>query len=401
MRTDQTFIISFFIRKKKNLPGKADLYTRITINGVRLEISLKRTFPIELWLPEACRVAGYSSEANSLNAKMDQTRALLYKAFDELQREEQLVTTHMVKSRYLGTDVQHKTLHDLINFHNNNMKGVLKKGTLKNYYTTGKYLEDYLFKKYRLKKFFLRQINYEFILGFENFLRSQPGLNNNGLMKHMERFKKMMRLAEDLEWIDKNPTKRFKLRFERVDVVYLSKSELESIKKVELVKPNLKLTRDLFIFACYTGLAYTDVKNLSRESIQIGIDGKNWIYTKRAKTDTAVRIPLLAEAWEIIESYANHPLVRDSEKLLPIYSNQKINQYLKNIATITEINKKLSFHAARHTFATTVTLSNGVPIETVSKLLGHHKISTTQVYARVIDTKISTDIDVLRKKLVK
>lgn len=154
MRTDQTFIISFFIRKKKNQPEVANLYTRITVNGRRLEISLKRTLPVEQWLPDAGRVAGFSKEVIQLNSKIDQTRALLYKAFDELQREGKLVTSQSVKARYLGTDVKHKSLQDLINYHNTNMKSVLKKGTLKNYYTTGKYLEDYLLTNYRTSEYF-------------------------------------------------------------------------------------------------------------------------------------------------------------------------------------------------------------------------------------------------------
>ena len=208
-----------------------------------------------------------------------------------------------------------------------------------------------------------------------------------------------MRLAEDLEWIDKNPTKRFKLYFDQVDVVYLTLSELNRIQQLELKRPGLRLTRDIFVFACFTGLAYADVKNLKQEHIQLGIDGKKWINTRRKKTNTAVRIPLLQEAEFILKKYKGLPKLTDSDKLLPIFSNQKTNQYLKEIAKKIYTKKKLSFHTARHTFATSVTLANGVAIETVSKLLGHHKISTTQIYARVIDTKISTDIDMLREKL--
>lgn len=279
------------------------------------------------------------------------------------------------------------------------MAHVLSKGTLKNYFTTARYLNRFLKEHLKTSEVYLKQIDYQFTLGFEMFLRSQPKLHNNGVMKHMERFKKMMRLAQDLDWIDKNPTKRFKLHFDQVDVVYLTRNELGRIQQLELKKPGLRLTRDIFVFACFTGLAYADVKNLSHDHIQLGIDGKKWIYTRRKKTNTAVRIPLLEEAEAILNDYREHPKIADSDKLLPIYSNQKTNDYLKEIAKQVKIKKKLSFHTARHTFATSVTLANGVPIETVSKLLGHHKISTTQIYARVIDSKISSDIDVLREKL--
>ncbi len=182
-------------------------------------------------------------------------------------------------------------------------------------------------------------------------------------------------------------------------MVYLAKAELEKIKTQELENPTLKLNRDIFVFACYTGLAYADVKALEKNHLQIGVDGQKWIYTRRSKTITPVRILLLQTAEEIINRYKDHPKTERNSTLLPVYSNQKTNHYLKEIAKKAKVKKKLSFHTARHTFATTVTLANGVPIETVSKLLGHTKITTTQIYARVIDSKISSDMDILRMKL--
>ena len=154
---------------------------------------------------------------------------------------------------------------------------------------------------------------------------------------------------------------------------------------------------DIFVFACYTGLSYIDVKNLTKDNIVRGIDGSNWIYTSRQKTDQPVKIPILDTAQYIIEKYKEE--MKSEEHLLPVYSNQKINEYLKKIATKTKIHKNMSFHCARHTFATTITLSNGVPIETVSKLLGHSKLSTTQIYARVLESRISDDIGNLKNIL--
>lgn len=399
MRTNQTFSISFFIRKKKKQPKLALLYVRITVNGKSLELSLKRTIAVNKWNLAANKMQGSSAEAKVINNKIDQTKSLLHKAYDNLQKEDKVITAQLLKARHLGTDQQHKSLSELLTYHNIQMTDVLSKGTLKNYFTTARYLDKFLKEHHKTTDLYLKQIDYRFTLDFEGFLRKQPKLHNNGVMKHMERLKKLMRLAEDLEWIDKNPTKRFKLHFDSVDVVYLTRAELIKIQELELKKPGLRLTRDIFVFACFTGLAYADVKKLNQDHIQLGIDGKKWIYTRRKKTNTAVRIPLLQEAEFILIKYQDHPKLADSDKLLPIYSNQKTNQYLKEIAEKLKIRKKLSFHTARHTFATSVTLANGVPIETVSKLLGHHKISTTQIYARVIDTKISSDIDMLREKL--
>ncbi|MCM4156428.1 site-specific integrase [Gramella sp. AN32] len=399
MRTTQTFSISFFTRKKKNQPESAILYARITINGKKLEISLKRTIAVDKWNQASSKMMGNSPEGFQINKKINEVRSQLFKIHDALQKEDKVITVDLVKSRFLGTDQEHTTLSQLIEYHDTNMGKVLKYGTMKNYTTTGAYLKDYLKTTYQNSDAYLKHIDYQFTLGFESYLRNLEGLHNNGLMKHMERFKKLMRLAEDLDWIEKNPTKRFKLRFDSVDMVYLSKQELEKLKAEELENPTLRLNRDIFIFACYTGLAYADVKALNKNHLQFGIDGKKWIYTRRSKTNTSVRIPLLEEAENILDRYKDHPKAEQNNTLLPVYSNQKTNHYLKQIAKKAKINKKLSFHTARHTFATTVTLANGVPIETVSKLLGHHKISTTQIYARVIDSKIAKDIDGLRGRL--
>jgi len=399
MRTTQTFSISFFTRKKKNQPEAAILYARITINGKKLEISLKRTIPVDKWNQSSTKMMGNSPEGFQINKKINEVRSQLFKIHDALHKEDKVITVELVKSRFLGTDQQNKTLSQLIEYHETNMGKVLKYGTMKNYTTTSAYLKDYLKIHHQNSDAYLKHIDYQFTLGFESYLRNLEGLHNNGLMKHMERFKKLMRLAEHLDWIDKNPTKRFKLRFDAVDMVYLSKAELEKIRNQELEYPTLRLNRDIFVFACYTGLAYADVKALTKNHLQFGIDGKKWIYTRRSKTNTSVRIPLLEEAENIINRYKDHPKAEQNNTLLPVYSNQKTNHYLKEIAKKAKINKKLSFHTARHTFATTVTLANGVPIETVSKLLGHTKIATTQIYARVIDSKILADIDCLRGKL--
>lgn len=399
MRTNQTFSISFFIRKKRQDPELALLFVRITVNGRGLEMSLKRTVETARWDKKGQRVLGTNPEAQAISRKISDTRAMLYAAFDSLRAEESLVTAQSVKSRFLGTDRKNRTLTELLEYHNGKMQRVLKMGTLKNYYTTDRYLRDFLDKKGYGRDIYLKQIDYAFVLDFEEFVRNKPKIHNNGVMKHMERFKKLLRLARDIEWMEKDPSARFKLRLDKVDMVYLNEEELELIKNVNLETENLRITRDMFLFACNTGLAYSDIRKLQPRDIQIGIDGQRWIVTKRLKTDTQLRIPMLKNAREILASYREHPKAMINQKLLPVYSNQKTNAYLKQIAKKAGINKKITFHTARHTFATTVTLSNGVPIETVSKLLGHQKMSTTLIYARVIDTKISQDMYNLDKKL--
>lgn len=186
-----------------------------------------------------------------------------------------------------------------------------------------------------------------------------------------------------------------KCKFEKFDRAYLNQRELKFIEETRFTRDTLETTKNIFLFACYTGLSYIDVKNLTIDNLIQGVNGKDWIYCRREKSQTPMKIPLLEKAREILQKYQD-PV---SEILLPVYSNQKTNNYLKEIAEQCKIPKKLSFHVARHTFATTITLSNGVPIETVSKLLGHSKLSTTQIYARVIDQKIGEDMDLLQSKL--
>ncbi len=199
-------------------------------------------------------------------------------------------------------------------------------------------------------------------------------------------------------WLIKDPFVNYKSKVKEVVREYLSEIEIEQLINKEFKSERLELVRDIFVFSCFTGLAYVDVKQLTLDNISIGIDGDKWIFKNRQKTDTTSKIPLLPTAQEIINKYSEHPVCKNEKRLLPILSNQKMNAYLKEIADVCEINKDLTFHIARHTFATTVTLSNGVPIETVSKMLGHTNLKTTQHYAKILDKKISEDMMILKSK---
>ena len=211
-------------------------------------------------------------------------------------------------------------------------------------------------------------------------------------MKHMERLKKMSRLAVRLEWLDKDPFINYKLKFKKTERQFLTEREIRLIEETSFQAPSYSKIKDLFIFACYTGLSYVDVRELKANHLVKGMDGNDWLYTKRTKTDEPLKIPLLPKAKEIIKKYKDDPDIIASERLLPIYTNHMINRTLKDIADTCGILKRVTFHVARHTFATAITLSNGVPIETVSKLLGHTKLSTTQIYARVVEKKVGEDM---------
>jgi len=404
MQTSKTFSIHFWLNLAKQKDELAPIYARITVDGKRAEISLKRSTSVTYWDTRSKRTNWRTSNGKALNVYLDQVYSDLLECHKQLLGESKYVTAEAIKDRYLGEDEQQKTLLQLVSYHNNNMVSILKPGTLKNYFTTERYIKRYFKNRLKTNDIYLKQLSYKFIIDFEQFLRngksinsSQP-LKNNGVMKHLERLKKMMNLALRLEWIEKDPFVRFSLKFTKYQRAYLSESELEVLESGQLSEEIHQKTRDVFVFACYTGLSYIDVKLLCDDHIVRGIDGDYWIFTKREKNDQAVKVPLLDRALDILKKYNQGSEIKQ-EKLLPVFSNQKINKYLKEVATILKINKKLSFHAARHTFATTVTLSNGVPIETVSKLLGHTKLSTTQIYARVLEQKVSSDMRSLRSKL--
>ena len=404
MQTNSTFSIIFFTRKSRSVTNKLSIYARITVNGKRSEISLKRSVLFKDWDNSKNRGRGGNYKIRILNRYLDQVYSQLLDCHKQLFEEGKIVSSNAIKRRYLGEDDNHKTLKGLIAYHNTNMINVLKFGTMKNYYTTEKYLYEFLDKILKVNDIYLKQLNYRFICDFEQYLRKyknskkQLALSNNGVMKHLERFKKMINLAFKLEWILKNPFIQFQLKFEKFDRQYLTERELELIENTHYNNERLEKVKDCFIFSCYTGLSYIDVKELTFNQVARGIDGNYWIFTKREKTNETVKIPILPKALEIIDKYETTLKKVDSKKLLPLYSNQKANSYLKEIAKDCGIHKNITFHVARHTFATTVMLSNGVPIETVSKLLGHTKLTTTQIYARVVETKISEDVQNLQKR---
>ncbi|UII76259.1 site-specific integrase [Flagellimonas sp. HMM57] len=404
MKSKSTFTIIFFTRKSRSNPKQLSIYVRITVEGKRAEISLKRNVHVIQWDSTKTKGKGNTEKIRILNAYLNQVYTKLLQCHKELLGEDKIISSDAIKTRYLGEDDNSKTLRELISYHNGNMVRVLKAGTMKNYYTTEKYLHRFLDKKRKVKDMYLKQVNYRFVTDFEHYLRDykdskkELSMGNNGVMKHLERFKKMINLAIKLEWMHKNPFDRFQLKYDKYDRAFLTERELELLENTDFKSERLQRIKDCFVFSCYTGLSYVDVKELTEDNIVKGIDNNNWIYTKREKTDELVKIPILPKAWRVLQKYRRAREMRFVANILPISSNQKTNSYLKEIAKSCGIHKKISFHVARHTFATTVMLSNGVPIETVSKLLGHNKLSTTQIYARVVESKISEDINNLLER---
>lgn len=405
MRTETTFTILFWINSSRVENNLAIIYARVTVNGKRVNISLKRKVDITSWNTGRQRVQGTSKIAREINQYLDQVQIQLFQCFQDLKLKRELITASLIKANYLGENDDRKTLKSLTDYHKNKINSTLARGTIRNFGVTEGYIQKFLERTLKTSDIYLHQLNYKFICDFENFLytfwpKGHPkAMGHNTVMKHIQRFRKIVTLGYHMEWIEKDPFIRWKPTYEKREREFLSVNELSNIETYKFPIARLERVRDLFVFSCYTGISYVDIMNLSNANVLMGDDNYNWIITTRQKTKAPVKVPLLQKAQALIDKYDNHPMTLVSGTLFPVITNEKLNLYLKEIADAAGITKNLTFHMARHTFATTITLTNGVPIETVSKLLGHTKISTTQIYARVIEKKVSEDMNILRAKM--
>jgi site-specific recombinase XerD len=287
--------------------------------------------------------------------------------------------------------------------HNAQMKALVGNefapGTLQRYKTSLQHTQSFIRWKYGVEDLEIHKLDFEFVSDYEFWLKSVRNCGHNSAIKYIANFRKIVNRCIKNGWLSKDPFSGFKMTKRDVDRSALTATELQIIKDKAFDIERLAIVRDIFVFCCFTGLAYADIKKLRRSEIGVGIDGENWIFTSRQKTETSSRIPLLPTTLELIQKYKDHPQCLQNGRLLPVLSNQKMNSYLKEIGDACGISKNFTFHIARHTFATTVTLENGVPIETVSKMLGHKNLRTTQHYAKILDQKVSNDMTTLRHKL--
>lgn len=400
MISRQTLSILFYLRRDKlNTSKEVPIYLRITVNGRRSEMSVQRTIDPDKWNREGGFAKGSRSEAKLLNEYLDAIRQKVYKAQKELMDENLPVTASALRNRVQGVDKKQHTLMGLFENHNKLMEAMVPEEysptTLIRYNTTRQHIQNFINYKYGVEDLFLSQLNHEFVSSLEHYLKIVRKCNHNSTMKYIKNLKKVVNLALKNDWLNKDPFINFSAKIKPVRREYLTLEELALIEGLDIGIRRLYSVRDVFVFSCYTGLAYVDIESLTLDNLVRGIDGKLWIRTYRQKTDTKSNIPLLSPALQILEKYKDDPETTNSGSLLPVNSNQKMNAYLKEIATLAGINKTLTFHLARHTFATSVTLANGVPIESVSEMLGHKSIRTTQIYAKVIDKKVSEDMSKL------
>ena len=398
-----TYSVLFYIKKHKiNKYGEVPIYARITINGQRAELAIKRLVSPEMWNPSRGKLTGNTESVRNLNEYIEQVRSKLISHYNDLVIHNKPISSRAVKELFQNIDRDRRTIMTAFEHNNEQMtKEIghgLAYGSVKNYYTTIKYIPEFLKHQYRVTDMLLAELNFQWIVNFELYLKTEKNNSQNAAMKHIQRLKRVINVALQNEWLERDPFIKYKCKFKMVHREFLTIEEMKILGNHEFKSKTHELVRDLFIFSCYTGLAYVDVEKLGPEDIITGQNGKKWISTYRGKTDTKSAVPLLPKAQEILDKYKDYPSLKEG-RVLPVMTNQKINVYLKEAAGIAEIKKSLTFHLARHTFATTVTLTNGVPIETVSKMLGHNSLRTTQIYAKVIEKKVGEDMDILEKKL--
>ena len=402
---DTSIYLRFHIKKSKlNRKGLTPVMMRVTMNKKRSEISIGRNVEPEKWNAKSEKMMGRSVEANDLNDFIELMRKKAKTVQRSFVENEEVITLSKFVTRFKGEEKDSsKMTLEVYKEHNEQMDRLsgknISQSTAKRYWTCYNHVEQFINEVYKVDDYRMKDIDHQFISRFDYYLKTERKCNHNSALKYVNNFKKIIRIALANQWMERDPFYNYKVQFESVEREFLTQEEVDILIEKDLHFDRLKLVRDMFIFSCYTGLAYSDVQKLNHSDITTGIDGGKWIRIKRTKTKSLSSIPLLPVAEEIIDRYKDHPEVQAGKCILPVLSNQKSNAFLKEIAMMCGITKPLTTHLARHTFATTITLTNGVPIESVSKMLGHKDLRTTQHYAKIVDRKISDDMADLKHKL--
>ena len=399
---NKTFNLLFFIKKNKiRTNGTAPIYLRITIDGKAAEIAAKRYIDPKKWDNKAHKAVGNSQEAKILNAYLKTLEQQVYDFHYLMLKEEDFVTAESLKSKLLGTDVTTRMLIPIFQEHNYKVEALVGKdfapGTLERYKTSLKHTQEFLNWKYKVSDIDITKIDHVFIMDYDFWLRSVRKCANNTAVKYIKNFKKIIRLCMANGWLSKDPFLGYKAKLKVVERPYLTKDEIQAIYEKEFASDRLNQVRDFFIFSCFTGLSYSDMKGLRNSNIQDFFDGNQWIIIRRKKTATSSNVMLLDIPKMIIEKYAGFS--KDG-KVFPVPSNTVCNDSLKRISQLIDClkEKKVTFHLARHTFAT-LFLSEGVPLESLSKMLGHRNIQTTQIYAKMTIEKVGMDMAIFAESM--
>ncbi len=398
------FSILFFIKRTKLLKnGEAPVRVRVTYDKIYVELQLKRSVLVPLWSQEKERAIGKDRNSTELNHYIDALRVKFYQIYQDLELEGKIISARAIINRYQGKDETFKTLYNVFKEHNDNCRKLIGTDyaeiTVRRYDNCLKYLMELVKRTFKQNDILLREVNGELVRAFDLYLKTEKGCAQNTVIRYMKCFKKVINLAIANEWISKNPFAGIK--FHEVEVIkdILTQAELNKILAKEFEIERLTLVRDIFIFQCYTGLAFIDVYNLRPEHLSEDNNGNLWIMKPREKTNNMCNIPLLSIPKKILEKYKDNPYCHGKGVLLPVPCNQKMNSYIKEIADLCGIKKRLSTHTARHSFASVIALANNVSLPNVAKMLGHSSTRMTQHYAKVMNQSILRDMENVERSL--
>ncbi len=396
-----TFKVLFYLKKnapKKN--GYVPVMCRITIDGTIAQFSCKLDVNPDLWDTQSGRASGRTTEAKETNLFLDNIRVGVNTHYREIFDKDNYVTAEKVKNAYLGLGMKHETILKVFAQHNEDFEkqvGKMKsKSTYQKYCTVYRHLQDFIRYRYKVSDMALKELTPAFIIDFELYLRTTQECTHNTVWVYMMPLRRMITIAQNNGWLNRDPFVEYSISPEDSDRGYLTKEEIKKLMNAPVIKKKHELVRDLFIFCCFTGLSFRDLKNLTTDNLQTSFDGHEWIITKRQKTKVQSNIRLLDVALRIIEKYKG---IAKDDRVFPVPSYANLRDNITLIVQACGIKKHVTWHMSRHTYATEICLTNGMPIETLSKTLGHTNISTTQIYAKITNEKVSHDMEALSHKL--
>ena len=391
-----SFAILFFIRDSRvRKDGTTSIEVVLTVNGERCAFSTGKKVKSCNWDKNKQQVKGKDEEAQSLNNYLKAIKAKLYQKEAELLERGFVITAELLRDAYFDKveSLKEKSLFEAFEEHNQEQEKLVGNGVSKATYWISVYtvrlLKEFVQQKYKREDLYLRELNLNFIQAFHSFLKIDKGMAQNSSTKHLKLLKKIINLAVANSYMSINPFITYKVEREPVEIDFLDEEELRKIINFDTPLPRLERAKDMFLFGCFTGLSYIDINTLTPEHFEKDNAGRIWIKKRRVKTGVLSRIPLLPIAKLILDKY------KGGEKLLPIQDPADINKYLKDIAILCDIKKRITFHTSRHTFASTVTLANNISLEVVSKMLGHTNTRMTNHYAKLIDKCIGEQMDKL------
>ena len=385
--------INFWLKSRTDKNGKSPITMTIGANGERAEFQTGKKIEPENWDNGKQQAKGKTTQAKLLNTYLSQLRNKVYLKEIELMQRGFLITARLLRDAVVDKveALNEKTLFQVFSEHNEEQGKMIGKGISKSTHWLSEYtyrlLKEHVEQRYKRSDLYLRELNIGFIQAFHTFLRTNKGMAQNSSTKHLKLLKKIINVAVANSYMTFNPFIAYKVEREPVEIDFLDEEELRRIINFDTPLPRLERARDMFLFGCFTGLSYIDIKTLAPEHFERDSAGRIWIKKRRVKTGVLSRIPLLPIAKMILDKY------RGGEKLLPIQDPADVNKYLKDIAILCNINKRITFHTSRHTFASTVTLANNISLEVVSKMLGHTNTRMTTHYAKLVDKCIGEQMD--------